>query len=95
VPLACYRRGLLSDLGTPEMAVFFPSLLPRSGAGFAVLALPGLVFCALAFGWLACYAVALATIGDLLGRSPVRRALDAVTGAVLIALGVRLATGQP
>jgi threonine/homoserine/homoserine lactone efflux protein len=83
--LACYRRGLLSDPGNPKMAVFFTSLLPQSGAGFAVLALPGLVFCAMTFLWLACYAVALATMGDLLRRSPVRRAPDAVTGAVLIA----------
>ena len=93
--LACYRRGLLSDLGNPKMAVFFTSLLPQFGAGFAVLALLGLVFCAMTFLWLACYAVALAKMGDLLRRSPVRRALDAVTGAVLIALGVRLATEQP
>jgi threonine/homoserine/homoserine lactone efflux protein len=77
------------------MAVFFTSLLPQFGAGLAVLALLGLVFCAMTFLWLACYAVALAKMGDLLRRSPVRRALDAVTGAVLIALGVRLATEQP
>jgi len=29
---ACYRRGLLSDLGNPKMAVFFTSLLPQFGA---------------------------------------------------------------
>jgi threonine/homoserine/homoserine lactone efflux protein len=90
-----FRQGLLSNLGNPKMAVFFTSLLPQFGAGFAVLALLGLVFCAMTFLWLACYAVALAKMGDLLRRSPVRRALDAVTGAVLIALGVRLATEQP
>jgi threonine/homoserine/homoserine lactone efflux protein len=93
--LACYRRGLLSDLGNPKMAVFFTSLLPQFGTGFAVLALLGLVFCALTFLWLACYAAALAKMGDLLRRSPVRRILDAVTGTVLVALGVRLATEQP
>jgi threonine/homoserine/homoserine lactone efflux protein len=93
--LACYRRGLLSDLGNPKMAVFFTSLLPQFGARFAVLALLGLVFCAMTFLWLACYAVALAKMGDLLRRSPVRRAFDAVTGTVLVGLGVRLATEQP
>jgi threonine/homoserine/homoserine lactone efflux protein len=77
------------------MAVFFTSLLPQFGAGFAVLTLLGLVFCAMTFLWLACYAVAIASMGDLLRRSPVRRALDAVTGTVLIALGVKLATEQP
>jgi len=89
--LACYRRGLLSDLGNPKMAVFFTSLLPQFGAGFAVLALLGLVFCAMTFLWLACYAVAVAKMGDLLRRSRAGRVLDALTGTVLIALGVRLA----
>lgn len=90
--LACYRRGLLSDLGNPKMAVFFTSLLPQFGAHFAGLTLLGLVFCAMTFLWLACYAAAIAKMGDLLHRSMVRRALDAVTGTVLVALGVRLAT---
>jgi threonine/homoserine/homoserine lactone efflux protein len=89
--LACYRRGLLSDLGNPKMAVFFTSLLPQFGGGFAVLALLGLVFCAMTFLWLACYAVAVAKMGDLLRRSRAGRVLDALTGTVLIALGVRLA----
>ena len=92
---ACYRRGLISDLGNPKMAVFFTSLLPQFGASFAVLALLGLVFCAMTFFWLACYAMAVARLGDLLRRSPAGRVLDAVTGTVLIALGVRLATEQP
>jgi len=39
-------------------------------------------------------AVAVAKMGDLLRRSPVGRVFDAVTGTVLIALGVRLATEQ-
>ncbi len=77
------------------MAVFFTSLLPQFGVGFAVLALLGLVFCAMTFLWLACHAVALAKMGDLLRRSPVGRILDAVTGTVLVAPAVRLATEQP
>jgi threonine/homoserine/homoserine lactone efflux protein len=90
--LASWRRGLLSDLGNPKMAVFFTSLLPQFGSHFAGLALLGLVFSAMTFVWLACYAVAVARMGGLLSRARVRRALDAATGAVLIALGVRLAT---
>jgi threonine/homoserine/homoserine lactone efflux protein len=93
--LACYRRGLLSDLGNPKMAVFFTSLLPQFGSGFTALALLGMMFCAMTFLWLACYAVVVARAGDLLRRSPARRVLDAVTGSVLVALGVRLAIEQP
>jgi threonine/homoserine/homoserine lactone efflux protein len=92
---ACYRRGLISDLGNPKMAVFFTSLLPQFGTGFVTLALLGLVFCAMTFFWLACYATAVAKMGDLLRRSPAGRVLDAVSGTVLIGLGVRLATEQP
>jgi threonine/homoserine/homoserine lactone efflux protein len=93
--LASYRRGLLSDLGNPKMAVFFTSLLPQFGTGFVVLALLGLVFCALTFLWLACYALVVAKVGDLLRRSLAGRILDAVTGTVLVTLGVRLAVEQP
>ena len=39
------------------------------------------------FTWLACYALAVAQIGGLLRRSPVRRALDATTGAALVIFG--------
>jgi threonine/homoserine/homoserine lactone efflux protein len=89
--LACFRRGLLSDLGNPKMAVFFTGLLPQFGSRFTVLALLGLAFCAMTLGWLCCYALVVARMGDLLGRSAVRRALDAVTGSVLVAFGARLA----
>ena len=60
----------------------------------AILALLGLVFAAMTFAWLASYAVAVARMGGLLQRPRVRRALDAVTGAALIAFGLRLATEQ-
>ena len=51
----------------------------------------GFLFCAMTFAWLTVYAVAVARLGRLLTGS-VRRALDAVTGVVLLALGLRLAT---
>jgi threonine/homoserine/homoserine lactone efflux protein len=95
---AAYRQGVLSNLGNPKMAVFFTSLLPQfTPAGeasfFALLAL-GLTFCTLTLIWLSGYAAVVAKAGDFLRRSRVRRALDAVMGTVLIALGVRLATAQ-
>ena len=63
----------------------------RSSAhSFPALLGLGLVFCAMTLAWLSAYAAAVARAGDLLRRSRVRRALDAVTGTVLVALGVRL-----
>jgi threonine/homoserine/homoserine lactone efflux protein len=86
------RQGLLSNLGNPKMAVFFTSLLPQFGNSFSVLIALGLVFCLMTFTWLAAYAFAVAKAGDLLRRPAIKRAFDAVLGAVLVALGLRLAT---
>ena len=91
-----FRQGLISNLGNPKMAVFFTSLLPQFAgngeASFVSLLALGLLFCAMTFVWLSAYALAVAKAGGVLRRPAVRRALDAVTGAVLIALGLRLAT---
>ena len=75
------------------MAVFFASLLPQfvpAGSGsFAALLALGFLFCSLTLAWLTVYALAVAKARGLLsGR--VRRALDALTGLVLMGLGVRL-----
>jgi threonine/homoserine/homoserine lactone efflux protein len=89
-----FRQGLVSNLGNPKMAAFFPSLLPQfasSDATFASLLALGLVFSAMTLAWLTAYAFAVARAGDFLRRSAVRRALDAVVGAVLVALGFRVA----
>jgi threonine/homoserine/homoserine lactone efflux protein len=88
-----YAQGLLSNLGNPKMAVFFTSLLPQFGGdSFAALLGLGLVFCSMTLLWLTLYAVVVARAGDFLRRSRVRLWLDRVTGTVLVALGVRLAT---
>jgi threonine/homoserine/homoserine lactone efflux protein len=88
-----FRQGVLSNLGNPKMAVFFTSLLPQFGAeSFGGLLALGLVFCTMTFVWLGGYAFAVARVGDVLRRPAVRRAFDAVLGAVLVALGIRLAT---
>jgi threonine/homoserine/homoserine lactone efflux protein len=97
-PSLALRQGLLSNLGNPKMAAFFPSLLPQfvpaGDPTFLPLLLLGLVFCSLTFVWLSAYAVVVARAGDLLRRSRVRRAMEAVTGAVLVGLGLRLAAEQ-
>jgi RhtB (resistance to homoserine/threonine) family protein len=89
-----FRQGVLSNLGNPKMAVFFPSLLPQfvDPQHFAVQALAlGALFALMTVSWLTAYAAVVARAGDLLRRTGVRRALEAATGAVLVGLGVRLA----
>jgi threonine/homoserine/homoserine lactone efflux protein len=88
------RQGLLSNLGNPKMAVFFSSLLPQFADSFAGLLALGLLFCALTLAWLCAYAAVLARAGDVLRRPRVRRAIDAVCGTALVALGIRLAAAE-
>jgi RhtB (resistance to homoserine/threonine) family protein len=94
-PWRAMRQGFISNLANPKMAAFFLSLLPQfvsATSSFAALVPLGLVFCIMTFGWLSLYAVVLHRVGPFLQRSRLRRTLDAVTGSVLIAFGVRLAT---
>jgi threonine/homoserine/homoserine lactone efflux protein len=94
-----YRQGLISDLGNPKMAAFFTSLLPQfgttdAGPSFWLMLAFGLVFCLMTWLWLVLYATAIHRLRDALRGSRVRRAIEAVTGTVLVALGVRLAAEQ-
>lgn len=90
-----WRQGMVSDLANPKMAVFYTSLLPQftpaDGPAFPVLLGLGVIFSAMTFSWLALYATAVDRLSELLSRTGVRRVLDATMGAVLMALGGRLA----
>jgi threonine/homoserine/homoserine lactone efflux protein len=97
-PGRAFLQGLISDLGNPKMAVFFASLLPQfatPGEGmFAALMVLGLVFSGMTFAWLAIYAFVIAKAGDYLRQPSVRRWIEAVTGTLLVALGLRIAAEQ-
>lgn len=98
-PGKAFLQGVMSDLGNPKMAVFFASLLPQFAARgeglFAALMTLGLVFSAMTFLWLAAYAFVVAKAGEVLRRPAIRRWIEAVTGTVLVALGVGLAAERP
>jgi threonine/homoserine/homoserine lactone efflux protein len=97
-PARGLRQGLLNDLGNPKMAGFFVSLLPQfAGTGHDSLAAflgYGFVFCLLTFGWLTVYSMVVSKARALFSKSWIRRSLDALTGCVLITLGVRVAAEQ-
>lgn len=83
-----YRQGLVNNLANPKMPVFFLSLLPQFGGSFFALTAHGLVFATLTLCWLA-----LVSRGAGMLLVPrVRRIVDVLTGVVLVALGLRLAT---
>jgi threonine/homoserine/homoserine lactone efflux protein len=90
-----FRQGVLSNLANPKIAVFFTSLLPqfvssRQSALLPFLLLGG-VFALMTLLWLCSYALLASRITAILTRPSVKAALDRFTGAVLIALGIRLA----
>jgi threonine/homoserine/homoserine lactone efflux protein len=95
-PRRAFRQGVLSNLGNPKMAVFFSSLLPQfvpaGPTAFATMLGLGLLFVSMTLAWLSLYAVVVSRAGDLLRRPRIRRTIDAVSGALLVAFGVRLAT---
>lgn len=88
-----FVQGYLSNLSNAKMVAFFISLLPPFAGphpSFLQLLLLGLNFSLLTLAWLAGYAVAVERVGRWLRRTSVRRALDAVLGAVLVGLGLRV-----
>ncbi|MQA87171.1 MAG: hypothetical protein GEV03_21720 [Streptosporangiales bacterium] len=91
-----YLLGLISNLTNPKMAVFFLTFLPQFVApgpnATAQLALLGLLFNAMASTWWIVYVFGLERISVWLRHPAVRRTIERITGAVLVALGVRLAT---
>ena len=94
-PRRAVRQGFLSNLANPKIAVFFTSFLPQfapPGASFGVLLALGLVFCLMTLVWLAGYGAFVAKAGDVLRRPRIRRIMEGISGTVLIAFGVRLAT---
>jgi RhtB (resistance to homoserine/threonine) family protein len=94
--LGGFRQGLFSDLANPKIGIFFTSLLPQFvDPGRSVL-LPflalGAVFVLMTVLWLFVYCLVAARAAETLQRPRVRAMLDRVTGVVLIAIGLRLAT---
>jgi RhtB (resistance to homoserine/threonine) family protein len=91
-----FRQGLMSNLANPKIAVVFTSLLPQFVDPGEPLLVPflvlGTIFVALTLLWLSGYAIAASRASGVLQRPRVRRVLDRLTGVVLIALGLRLAT---
>jgi RhtB (resistance to homoserine/threonine) family protein len=90
-----FRQGLLTNLFNPKIALFYTTFLPQFiGPGDPVLVLSiamASVHIVLGIFWLSAYAWLLDRAIETFRGSRVRRVLDGLTGAVLVALGVRVA----
>ncbi|MGW2348677.1 LysE family translocator [Actinacidiphila glaucinigra] len=94
-PWAAYRAGLGMNLANPKAAVFAMSFLPQfvpSGAP-QLPAMAGLaaLWAVYEVGYYGVYVWFVDRLRSAFGRAAVRRRLEAVSGGVLVALGVRMA----
>ncbi|GAA4849220.1 LysE family translocator [Saccharopolyspora rosea] len=93
-----WRTGLVSNVLNPKIAVFYTSLLPTlapSGVPPALgMALLVLLHAVLTSAWLAGYVYLLHRARSVFERPGVRRALERVTGVVLIGFGIRVAAAS-
>ena len=93
-----FGQGLFTNLLNPKVAVFYLTFLPQFVAPDRPV-LPQSIFLAtthvlMGLAWLTLYARFLDRMAAVLLSNRIRRRIEAVTGAVLMALGVRLALAK-
>jgi threonine/homoserine/homoserine lactone efflux protein len=101
-PATSVRQGFLSNALNPKVALFFVTFLPQflsteaTAGGTRVQALLlSAIFAALYLAWFGLYVTAVDGLGQLLRRPRVKAAIERVTGVLLVAFAVRLATAHP
>lgn len=91
-----FTAGFLTDVLNPKVGVFFvsflPGFLPQGYAVGATTLLLGLVYAALTVLYFAALVLASGAVATWMATPRIRRRLDAATGVVLVAFGLRLAT---
>ena len=90
-----FRQGVLSTVTNPKPGLFFATYLPQfvdpHGNVPLQIAALGAFHCLVGVVWLTTYAHLVGRLHVVLSRERVRRWLERTTGAVLIALGLRVA----
>ncbi|SDX37725.1 resistance to homoserine/threonine (RhtB) family protein [Amycolatopsis xylanica] len=89
-----FRQSMVGNVLNPKCAVFFVALVPQflpAHASFANAAFFVLVPVAVTVVWFTVVANVVGAMRRMFTKRRVRRAIDTVTGGLLVALGVRLA----
>ncbi|WP_437952423.1 LysE family translocator [Sorangium sp. So ce296] len=96
---SAFRIGLLTILANPKAAVFAASFLPQfvpAGAPtLPALLVLSLVWVAVDTAWYLALVLLLGRLQAAMSGGRVRRTLEAVSGVVLVALGVRMVLERP
>ncbi|ONI72687.1 lysine transporter LysE [Actinosynnema sp. ALI-1.44] len=94
-PLVAFRHGLITNLLNPKCAVFFVALMPQFLHGTPSLTDTLLLSAVTVLVTIAWFTVLANLVGLLKGffTAPrVRKIMDTVTGTILIAFGIKIAT---
>lgn len=90
-----WRQGFLSNITNPKVLVFYLTVLPQflgSHAPLGALLVFAISHALLSFAYLLLVVTGVNRVRRLFSRRRVRRALDAVTGCVLVGFSAKLAT---
>ena len=95
---ACFLQGLFTNLLNPKVAVFYVTFLPQFVAPDRPVLSQSVFLAAMhvvmGLAWLTIYARFIDRMAAILLTDRVKRRIEAVTGAVLMALGIRLALAR-
>lgn len=90
-----FLEGLFTNLLNPKVALFYLTFLPQFISPDEPVLRKSLLLggtqMIIGFTWLVIYAAMIAKLGKLFANPAIKRRIEAVTGTLLIALGVRLA----
>jgi threonine/homoserine/homoserine lactone efflux protein len=96
---AAFAEGVVVKLPNPKsaffMIAFYPQFVPADGPVFATTALLGLLQITIETALYLGLAAGVARAGSWFRRPRIRRRLEAVSGTVLIGLGLRVAVSNP
>ncbi len=90
-----FKQGFLSNLLNPKVAVFFLTFLPQfAGNGndaFVDFLLLGLTYTILTLIWFCLYIYLINYISEFMKQPATVKAVEGITGGILILFGIRLA----
>lgn len=92
---SCFKQGFLTNVTNSKVAVFFLTFLPQfvdgnSGTFFPFLIM-GLIYTALTMLWFIFYVYLLDRISAFMKKPSTKAVIEGLTGAILIAFGIKLA----